>query len=458
MQKVFQYIEDHADMYIDWLIEACNQPSVSAQNRGMTDMKEVLKKFLGNIGADVEELATKGYPIIYGELGQGKAKTLTFYNHYDVQPEDPLDQWLSEPFKAEIRDGRIFARGSADNKGNLMARICAIHAYQQVIGELPINVKFVFEGEEEVGSPHLEFFANEHPDKLQTDGIIWEGGTRGAEDKRLHVGLGVKGICYVELICKGAKNDLHSSEAAIIENPAWRLIWALATLKNEQEEILIKGFYDDIASLSETDKKIIGTMAYDEEAIKKLYAINGFLKDVSGDALKERLTAEPTCTICGIESGYTGEGSKTVLPSLAKVKLDFRLVPYQTPDKIAKLLRDHLEQNGFEDIEIIPSHGGYPFNTNPNDPFVKVVLQSVDDVYEEPPVILRNLAGSSPMYKMLRGTNIPAVQIGVANSQSNYHAPNENIFIDDYIQGIKVTAAVIKNFNNYLYNQRSEIL
>jgi acetylornithine deacetylase/succinyl-diaminopimelate desuccinylase-like protein len=446
MQEVYQYIEDHADLYTNWLIEACNQPSVSAQNRGMAEMKELVKSFLGKIGAEVEELPTSRYPIIYGELGQGKPKTLTFYNHYDVQPEDPIGPWLSDPFKAEIRDGKLFARGTADNKGNLIARICAVHAYQQVYGELPVNLKFVFEGEEEVGSPHLEYFANEFPEKLATDGIIWEGGVRGVEDRRLHVGLGVKGICYVELIAKGANTDLHSSEAAVIENPAWKLIWALNTLKNEHEEILIEGFYDDISPLTETDKKFIQSIPYDEEATKRLYSINQFLKNVTGNELKERLTAEPTCTICGIESGYTGEGSKTVLPSVAKVKLDFRLVPNQTPEKIAQLLRTHLDRHGFHDIEIKQSHGMHPFNTNPTDPFVNTVLQSVEEVYEEPPVILRNLAGSSPMYKMLKNTNIPAVQIGVANTQSSYHAPNENIFLDDYIQGIKVTAAVIKNF------------
>ncbi|SNX67154.1 acetylornithine deacetylase/succinyl-diaminopimelate desuccinylase-like protein [Bacillus oleivorans] len=447
LEKVFQYIEENQHLYISWLIEACNQPSVSAQNRGMLEMKELVKAFLGKIGAKVEELPTNGFPIIYGELLSNKEKTLTFYNHYDVQPEDPIDQWLSNPFQSEIRDGKIFARGVADNKGNLIARICAVHAYQQVYGELPINLKFVFEGEEEIGSPHLEYFAKEFPDKLKTDGIIWEGGTRDVEDKRLHVGLGVKGICYVELSCKGANTDLHSSEAAIIENPAWRLVWALSTLKNEQEEIGIEGFYDDITPLNETEKKFIQSIPYNEAVIKKLYGIEQFLNDVTGDELKERLIAEPTCTICGIESGYTGEGSKTVLPSFAKVKLDFRLVPNQKPEKIVQLLRNHLDRKGFTDIEIKQSHGMYPFNTDPNDPFVSVVLQSVEEVYEEPPIIYRNLAGSSPMYKMLNQTNIPAVQIGVANTQSSFHAPNENILIDDYVKGIQMTAAVIKNFS-----------
>ncbi|WP_368073372.1 M20/M25/M40 family metallo-hydrolase [Cytobacillus oceanisediminis] len=339
-------------------------------------MKELVKTFLQRVDASVEEIETDGFPIIYAHLDSEKEKTLTFYNHYDVQPEVPVEQWLSDPFKADIRNGQIFARGVADNKGNLIAR-----------------------------------------------------------------------ICYVELICKGAKFDLHSSEAAIIENPAWRLIWALNSLKDEQENILIEGFYDDVISLSEKDRIFIQSMDFNEEEIKKLYGIKSFLKNVTGNELKETLTAEPTCTICGINSGYTGEGTKTVLPSTAMVKLDFRLVPNQTPEKIADLLRKHLDKSGFHDIEIRQSHGIHPFNTDPSNRFVEVVLESVDQVYVEPPVILRNLAGSSPMYKMLKNTGIPAVQIGVANLQSNYHAPNENIFIDDYIQGIKVTAAVMKNFS-----------
>jgi len=404
MEDVFQYIEGHSGMYLDWLIKACNQPSVSAQDRGMIEMKVLVKQFLEELGADVEEIETEGYPIIYGEMDAGKTKTLTFYNHYDVQPEDPLDEWVSRPFESTIRDGRLFARGSADNKGNLIARISAIHAYKEIYGGLPVNIKFIFEGEEEVGSPHLAFFANEHPDKLQTDGIIWEGGSRDAIDKRPHVGLGVKGICYVELTCQGAKYDLHSSEAAIIENPAWRLVWALNTIKNDQEKIMIDGFYDDIVPLSETDKNIIHTMNYNEDKIKEVYGIDGFLKEVTDYKLKERLTAEPTCTICGMESGYTRDGSKTVLPHLAKVKLDFRLVPGQSPDKIATLLRKHLDKHRFEDITIHETHGMVPFNTDPNHAFVDVVLNSVKEVYNEPPVILRNLAGSSPMSKMLEGT------------------------------------------------------
>lgn len=450
MESVFQYIEKHQQQYIGWLKEACNQPSVSSTGEGMAKMKDIVIYFLKQIDASIHVIETDGYPIIYAEIQKGKNKTLTFYNHYDVQPPEPIEAWQSEPFVTVERDDKLFARGIADNKGNLIARICAVHAYMQTSNrELPINLKFIIEGEEEVGSPHLPQFAELYPEKLKTDAMIWEGGTRNVHDKRPHISFGVKGICYVEMTACGASSDLHSSEGAIIENPAWRLVWALSTIKDKDEKILIKGFYNDIVPLTKKEENFLKTMDYDEEYIKQTYKINQFLNGNTGTELRRKLIFEPTCTICGIESGFIEDGMKTVLPSKAKVKLDFRLVNGQSPEKIMQLLREHLDTQGFKDIELKQLAGLLPFNTEPNNPFIDTVIQSVNEVYKEEPIILRNLAGSSPMEKLLKNTKIPAVQIGVANTESNYHAPNENIFIDDFIEGIKVTANIIANFNKY---------
>ncbi|WP_404458911.1 M20/M25/M40 family metallo-hydrolase [Oceanobacillus kapialis] len=446
MEELFRYIDNHAALYRQWLLNMCNQPSISAKNIGMKEMKELVFRLLIEIGAEVEEVPTSGYPIIFAHINTGKPRTLSFYNHYDVQPPEPLEEWKSDPFEAKIQDGQIFARGVADNKGNIVARIAAVHAYQQAYGELPVNVKFIIEGEEEVGSPHLKGFASNHPEKLKSDVMIWEGGMRNVHDKRPHISFGVKGICFVEMRVRGAAFDLHSSEAAIVENPAWRLVWALGTLKAQDERILIEGFYEDIQALTEKEKKFLQTMDYDEEHAKAHYKINDFLNGVSGINLKESLTATPTCTICGLESGYTGQGAKTVLPSHASVKLDFRLVPGQTPQKVMELLRRHLDQHGFKDIEIEQLAGLLPYNTNTDHPFVDTVINSMNEVYEEPPIIMRNLAGSSPMEKLLADTHIPAAQIGVANTASNFHGPNENIYIDDFIQGIKVTSHIMHHF------------
>jgi acetylornithine deacetylase/succinyl-diaminopimelate desuccinylase-like protein len=446
LNKVFQYIDEHQDLYIEWLQKACRQPSVSVHNRGMREMAKMVEDFLMLVKARVELVETKGFPVIFGEIYGHKERTLTFYNHYDVQPEEPLALWKTDPFAAVIRDGRMWGRGTADNKGNLMARICAVHAYQNACGELPVNLKFLFEGEEETGSPNLEDFSDNHPEKVKTDGIIWEGGIKG-DDGRLEVGLGVKGICYVELRVRGAASDVHSSEAPIVINPAWRLIWALNTLKNENDEILVKGFYDKVKPLTPEERQLVHALDFDETGKLKSLNLKQFLQGTSGNELKERLLSKPTCTICGIQAGYTGEGAKTVLPAEAKVKIDFRLVPDQDPENILHLLCRHLAEHGYADIEVIPLTSGHPFNTDPAHPLVKTVMENAEKVYGKPPKILRNSPGSSPMYKVCRKLKIPAVQIGVANEHSQYHAPNENILIQDYIDGIKMTALVIHEFS-----------
>lgn len=446
VEKIMKYINREKNKYLSWLEKVCNQPSVSAQGRGMKEMFLILKELFEHVGAETEKIETPGYPVLLAKFQGESDKTMAFYNHYDVQPEDPLDEWITNPFKTTYIDDKIFARGIADNKGNIIARLAAIDAYLQTYGKLPIGIKFIIEGEEEIGSPHLEILADKYTEKIKADAILWEGGVREYQNKRLHIGLGVKGIAYVELIARGAKHDLHSSEAAIIENPAWELIWALSTIKSRDDRVMIDGFYEGINPLSEQSQKYIEYLEYNEEYTKSNYGIDQFIHDVSGYELKKRLIAEPTCTICGIESGYTGPGTKTILPSKATAKLDFRLVPGQTPERIVKLLKKHLDKHGFRKIDVRSLNHLHPYHTDPNHPFVKLVLNSVDDVYEEPPIIYSNLAGSSPMHKLLSKSPMPAVQVGVANTNSNFHAPNENIRMDDFLKGIELIATIIQNF------------
>lgn len=448
MEKVYQYIEDNKDMYVEWLQKLCQQPSVSTQNRGMLETVEMVKDYLKYTNADIEVIETDGYPVVYGKIDMKKSKTLSFYNHYDVQPEDPIDQWDHDPFSAVIKDGKMIGRGVADNKGSLMSRVCAVHAYQQVYGELPGNIKFIFEGEEEIGSPNILKFKEKHPEKIQTDGFIWEGGGVRETDGTMQIALGVKGTCYVELRVKGAKTDIHSSEAAIIENPVWRLVWALNTLKNENEEVLIDGFYDQIINPSETDLKLIEEMPMDESGKLETLGLKNYLLELNGIDLKKKYLFEPTCTICGIHAGYTGVGSKTVLPAEAFVKIDFRLVPGQEPNEIVHLLRKHLDKHGYEDIEIELLTSIQPFKTDPDSDLAKVAMANIEKIYQKPPKVMPILAGSSSIYKVCKDTNIPAILVGVGNENSNFHGPNENIFIRDYLDGIKLTAAVLHDFLN----------
>lgn len=253
-------------------------------------------------------------------------------------------------------------------------------------------------------------------------------------------------MCYVELRAKVAKHDLHSLNAAIVENPAWRLVQALSTLKNNQDEILIDGFYDSIRKPTAEDMDFLENMIYEEDVMKESMGIKHFINNLTGIELKKKLLYEPTCNICGIESGYIEEGSKTVLPSSAKVKMDLRLVYNQKPDEIVALLRKHLDKRGFDDIEVVYMSGKEPYWTDANSLLAKTVIENVERVYNMPPVIYRNIAGTTSISDLCQSTNIPAVLYGVYHDESQIHAPNENIFIKDFIDGIKLTATVIHEF------------
>ncbi len=379
-------------------------------------------------------------------MGKEKDRTLTFYNHYDVQPVEPLDEWKSEPFTPTIIDGRIYARGVADNKGSFLSRVCAVDAYQKVYGKMPVNIKFITEGEEEIGSIHLDEFRTKYPEKLATDGIIWEGGSKDIDRGPLHVTLGFKGLCYIELRCRGAKNDLHSLNAAIVQNPAWRLVWALSTMKNEKDEITIDGFYDDVAKPTEQDMEYLEKLNYNEELMKESMGIDSFINNLTGIDLKEKYLYQPTCNIAGFKAGYIGEGSKTVLPSYAMCKIGLRLVEGQDADKVVDRIRKHLDKRGFTDVEVVMLSGKNPYRTDTNSRIVKATLESAKEIYGMEPSVYRNSPGTTAMGTFCGPTSIPAVSFGIDHAESNIHAPNENIYLEDYINGIKMTASVIHKF------------
>ena len=446
MDDIYKFIDENKELYIQWLREICQIPSVAAQNRGMKEAAEKVISYIQEANGEGKLIPTSGFPVVYGEMKGKTEKTLSFYNHYDVQPEDPVELWNYPPFEGVIDDGKMFARGVADNKGNLIARLAAVHAYQQVRKKLPLHVKFIVEGEEEIGSIHLEEFSEKHPDLLQADGCIWEFGYRNA-DGRQQISCGVKGMTYVELVCKGANTDLHSANAAVIENPAWRLLWALATIKDQYENVKIEGFYDDVLELTEEEKHAIHELVYSEEETLSQLGLDSYLLGLKGDKLKERLIFSPTCNICGISSGYTGEGSKTVLPSEAKVKIDFRLVPNQDPHKILSLLRNHLDSLGFQDIEIIQMGMEHPAKTPLKNPLAESIIKASKELTNLQPTVMPMSPGTGPMYPLCQKLGIPSVSVGVGNFQSNNHAPNENIHLDDFIEGIKLIATVMEDYS-----------
>ena len=445
MDDVKAVLDSRKETYLKWLIDLCRQPSIAAQNIGMTETAQMVEDLLKGIGASVQQIPTAGYPVVFGELKGKSSKTLSFYDHYDVQPADPLNLWDSDPFEPEIRDGVFYARGVSDNKGNLVARLAAVDAYTRARGELPINLKFIFEGEEEIGSPNLTDFAEEHQDIIQADACIWEAGYCDVTGRR-EVYLGVKGILYVELTAKKANVDLHSAWAAAVPSPAWHLLRALQSLKDSNERILINGFYDNVVAPTPSDLEALSQMPFDEVGRKDQLGITAYINNLSGQALLEQYVFQPTCNICGIWSGYTEDGVKTVLPHEASVKIDFRLVNNQDPVEIYELLVKHLDKHGFGDIEVKCLAAEHPARTPTDHPFAKLVAETSEAVYGEYPIVYPTSPGSGPMYPLCQKFGIPAVSIGVGNENSRNHAPNENIRVADYYLGIEHIATIIDEF------------
>ena len=448
MERVLQYINAHQDEYVDLLRRLCRQPSIAAQGIGLPETAEQVAGLMAEAGIRSRIIPVEGgAPVVYGEVKGKSPRTLMLYNHYDVQPPDPLEEWESDPFGAEIREGKIYGRGVADNKGNLVARICAVDAMLHALGELPVSVRFIVEGEEEIGSVNLPRFVREHRDLVAADACIWESGARDIQEN-IVLALGVKGICYVELEARGASRDLHSSIATIVPNPAWRLVWALSTFKDRNERVLIDGFYDAVVEPTDEELTQLRRVAplRDDAAQLKDYGLDRYLLGVSGVELLKRNLFQPTCTICGLTSGYGGPGSKTVLPRRAVAKVDFRLVPNQRAEEILQKVKAHLSQHGFADIAVRPLGLEDPAKTPMTAEIVKIVSESVRRTYNREPLVLPTNAGTGPMHVLTGEKGIPTIGSGVGYAHSNSHAPNENIRIADYMYGIRHIAMVMHLF------------
>ena len=432
--------------YIDELKVLIRQPTVSAQGIGIPETARIVldrTKKRGGIAAEALSV-DGGPPTIVGETGRGD-RTLLIYNHYDVQPPDPLDEWETPPFEPTERDGYLYGRGVSDNKGNLLARLQAIEAYRATLGELPLRIRVLYEGEEESGSTHLAAFVARHGERLRADGCVWEAGYKDAAG-RPTISCGLKGIAYIELRARGAKKDAHSSLGTIVPNAAWRLVWALATLKNEADEITIDGFMDAVRPPTAAERALLEGLPFDEEGMLRIHGISRFVRGLHGYELKKKHFLEPTCTICGMVSGYTGAGSKTVLPAVATAKIDFRLVADLTPEKVTALLRAHLDRRGFEDIEVVPGHGERPSRWPTDSIAARAAVDACRNAYGSEPVVYPLLAGSGPMAQVCDTLGIPVAGFGSGNAASANHAPNENIAVVDYLDHIRAFGRFLHAF------------
>ncbi len=446
MDQFNAYIEAHKERFLDEYFNLLRVPSVSAQSTGIIEAATMVQQRLTHLGVeDARLIDTGGAPAIHGTLGSG-SKRLLIYDHYDVQPVEPLDLWESPPFEPTKRDGNIYARGASDNKGNLMMRIQAIEAWVATQGELPYSIAFVFEGEEEIGSPHLPDFCRNNADLLQADGCIWETGEIDASE-RPQVTCGVKGMLYVELKVRSASTDAHSSLAPVVPSAPWRLIWALSTLKKNDKKVLIPDFYEHVLPPTEAEKKALKSIPDNSETLISELGLASLIDNVRSTKMLRRLFLEPTCTICGLDSGYTGPGSKTVLPAQAHAKVDFRLVPDMDPDDILAKLRKHLDTQGFTDIEIESFTKEHPARTDLNAAIVQSVQTSAKATYGVSAVVYPTMTGTGPMYALCQALGTPACSgPGCGYYGSRIHAPNEHIRERDYWKSMEWMGRFLQDF------------
>ncbi len=426
------YIDSHVPGMVSDLQRLVRQPSVSARNEGIEECAELVAGMLESSGADAEilRLGRGAAPLVYGEVrsASNPSRTLLFYNHYDVQPAEPLDQWDHPPFSATRVGNRIYGRGAADDKGELVTRMRAVSACLKATGDVPCNVKFVVEGEEETGSGHIAAYLRRHRRKFSCDGVVWEFGyvdTRG----RPIIGLGMKGLLYVELRARESVRDAHSSLAVLVRNPAWRLVSALGTLTGRGGRILIRDWYREARPFSKRDLEIIAAEPFDEAAFRREFGIREFVGGVGGMGAKKALAGGATCNIAGLSSGYSGEGAKTVLPGSAVAKLDFRLVPGMDPARQLGRLKDHLASKGFGDISVRAFHSVAASRTPPSDPFVARVRDAADRAFGSS-ILSVSSAGTGPMDSFSGILGAPCVSVGSTHVFSRIHSPNEFARID----------------------------
>jgi acetylornithine deacetylase/succinyl-diaminopimelate desuccinylase-like protein len=442
--KFDRYVDRHARNFTERLQNLCRMPSVAARATGMRAIAETVEQLMQRVGIGTRTFRIgSGYPIIYGECGSGP-KSFVVYGHYDVQPVGQLTAWSSGPFSATIQDGKLYARGAANSKGDLIARLAAVEAYQKSFGKLPVTLRFLIEGEDGLGSPSLYSFTKEHPELLKADGCLWDEGARDTKETPV-VSLGFKGITFLELRAFGARSDLHSKWGTIVPNPAWRLVQALATITSPKGVITIDGFSSYVAPISDEDAEALKRIEIDEAGLKREFRIGGWVRSMKGHTLIKEHIFGPTCTICGIHTGHTEAGAKTVLPSSAMARLDFRLVPDLTAEIVVGLLREHLDVRGFKDIEIIELGSAPLAKSSARSRIARAVVDSAAEVYGRPAIVYPMDPSSGPVGAVC-GVSQPATPVasfGTAYAGSNPHGPDENIRIDDFLQSIKLVGRVL---------------
>ena len=449
--SIDSYIDGNKDRFLDELLELLRIPSVSADPKYKADVArcaEAVKQRLIEAGADkVEVCATAGHPIVYGEKIIDPSKpTVLVYGHYDVQPPDPLDLWHSPPFEPVIKEGMIYARGSADDKGQFYMHVKAFEAMMKT-GSLPCNVKFMIEGEEEVGSDNLGTFVKDNKARLKAD-VVLISDTAMISNEVPSINTGLRGLSYLEVEVVGPNRDLHSGVyGGAVANPINTLCAMIASLHDADGRVNIPGFYDAVVELSSAERKALAEAPFDEKAWMKDLGVNA-VKGEKGYTTDERCTIRPTLDVTGIWGGYIGEGAKTVLPSKAFAKLSMRLVPDQKSEAITKLFKDHFEKIAppYVKVTVRPHHGGEAAVTPIDSPAYQAASKAMEETFGKKPIPTRG-GGSIPIVALFETElGLKTVLFGFGLDSDNIHSPNEKYGVFNYMKGIETIPRFFQHY------------
>ena len=455
MSSVEKYIQENAKSFEEQLFHFLRIPSVSTDSKHKGDVKKAAQFLidqLNEIGLDKVTLhETDGHPIITAEKCPHEDQpTVLIYGHYDVQPSDPDELWKTPPFEPTVKEGRVYARGSSDDKGQSFTHVKAIEAYMKTGTDLPVNVKFILEGEEEIGSPNLIPFIQSNKELLQCDMVLISDTAMFGEDQP-SITYGLRGLAYMEVHVTGPNRDLHSGVfGGAVENPANALAEIIAKLKDEDGVIQIPGFYDDVEPMTDEMREAYNKLPFDEEGYKKdlnLKAVHG----EKGYSTLERASARPSLDVNGLWSGYQGEGAKTVLPAKAGAKISMRLVPDQNPKEIAKLFTDYVKSLAPNTltVEVEEHHGGHPVVIDLDFYGLKAAAKAFEEVYNKDVLFARE-GGSIPIvadFKKVLGVN--SILMGFGQTKDALHSPNESFSLKDFHRGIQTSAKFFELLPEY---------
>ena len=435
--------------YLTLLEELVAIPSVSAQAASLPEAATTIANAFRQLGAKVTYDDTYFAPFVLAEFtsDQPDAKTLVIYNHYDVQPAEPLDLWTTAPWTLSARDGKLYGRGVDDDKGNLTARLAAVAEYLKENDQtLPVNIIFIVEGTEETASQYLPEYLAKHANTIKADLVLWESGGKNADDI-VEIYGGNKGIVTFELTANTADSDLHSSLSAVVDSAPIRLSQAIAALFDQQGNIAVPHFYDEVIAPNAREKALIGQLPLTREDLVAQHGLKVPLyTDRNGQDLKETLYFQPTLNVQGIISGYNDKGVKTVLPATATAKLEARLVPNMSPDITLQRIADHLTAQGFADITVTKTLGLAGYRSDMSDPEIQRVISVAKAYYQVAPVVMPTSPGTGPMATIYTALQAPIASLGVGYANNLDHAPNEHIRLVDYDQHIDAVKALIKSY------------